>query len=457
MERFVFHGYCVRLTNSISKTIVVDTLHTQTMSAIVNNSDSCTRREFVVATGLLFAGTTISCSSNNEQKPTTEHPVEHNILALPDDSPVIRVRVGKIRGRNNVSIGETQVTRSNDKWYTSGNRPIHRRTANAIVFDSVTNCKVTEGNTVKEISGTVELFSRNDLSSYAFDVVATIPIELYLPGVLAGELYSHWHPATFAAQAIAARSYAVAHHLQRVEVSHYDVSDDESSQMFLGEVSLDVAHRAVRETEGIVLSWNKTVVPAYYSACCGGTAARAIDAISGSNQHNILPLFGHDGIDACTTLDIHTWTARRDSRTLRKQLNACSTLLKLPELITIHSIRSVEPSATNAHGRPTRLAIVDRRRRVTEMRARDFVRAVQTPISSMPNPTEKIWSSFLTGKKSGLDIQFEGYGMGHGVGLCQYGAQEFAGRGKSFEEILSWYYPQATLHTIPTITTHTMA
>ena len=130
--------------------------------------------------------------------------------------------------------------------------------------------------------------------------------------------------------------------------------------------------------------------------------------------------------------------------------------MQLPELATIRSIRSIEPTETNAHGRPNRLAIIDRRRQVVEVRARDFIRAVNASVESMEDPTQTISSSFLKGTKTGTDLQFEGYGMGHGVGLCQYGAQELAGRGKSFEEILSWYYPGATLHSIPNSSLNTM-
>lgn len=411
--------------------------------------ESFSRREFVVVAGLFFAGTLVSCSGDDEKQPEgiDSNPIEKNILALPNSPPVIRVRVGKIRGRNTTKIGDTEVSRSSSKWYTSGYSPAHKNNGTTITFDSLEKCNVFGGGRTKAITGKIDLIAREDLSSDAFDVVATVPIEQYLPGVLAGELYAHWHPATFAAQAIAARSYAVAHHLQRIRVSHFDVSDDTSSQVFLGDVTLDVAHRAVKETSGMVLSWKGTVVPAYYSACCGGLAATAIDAISNSTLHNISPLVGHDGNDVCTSVDIHKWAAQRDSRVLRKRLNACSESMQLPELATIHSIRSIEPSMTNKHGRPNRLAIIDRRRNLVEMRARDFVRAANTNVAPLPKPTPTIWSSFLVGKKMGAQIQFDGFGLGHGVGLCQYGAQELAGRGRTFEEILAWYYPNAELHT----------
>ncbi|MEE2912417.1 MAG: SpoIID/LytB domain-containing protein [Planctomycetota bacterium] len=417
----------------------------------------CSRREFVVATGLFLAGTTISCSKHDEGKTAANNTTKKSILTIPTEAPVIRIRIGKVRARTAVKIGETQVSRSKGRWYTSGNNPPHARTGKSISFGPLTKCNVVDGNKSKSITGRVEFFPREDISSQAFDVVATVPVERYLPGVLAGELYAHWHPTTFAAQAIAARSYAIAHHLQRSKISHYDVSDDTSSQMFLGDVPLEVAHRAVAETSGLVLSWNNTVIPAYYSACCGGIAATATDAISDSALHDITPLFGHEGNDSCMSLEVHSWFTKRDARTLRKRLNACSQSMQLPELDLIRSIRSIDPSEENAHGRPNKLVIVDRQRKAVEVRTRDLVRAVNASVASLPAPPQTIMSSFLSGKKNGSDVAFEGYGMGHGVGLCQYGAQELAGRGRTFEDILSWYYPQAELHAIPSDPLNTIA
>ena len=302
------------------------------------------------------------------------------------------------------------------------------------------------GSRTKIIAGSVVLHKKKDQAN-TFDVIAHMPIEQYLPGVLAGELFAHWHPTTFIAQAVAARSYAAYQHLSRKDTSYFDVEDGPSSQMFLGEVTLDVAHRAVKESSGIVLAWNGEVIPTYYCACCGGVAATANDAISGAAIHNIPPLQGQGGVDVCTELDIHRWAVLRSSRTIRRRLNACAGKMSIPEFSGVRTIRSVKPSSTNEYGRPTSLAIYDRTNNPTEVRARDFIRAVNATIPTLPKPTPTIWSSNLVANKQGTNIQFEGAGMGHGVGLCQYGAQERAGRGESWEEILSWYYPQAIIST----------
>jgi stage II sporulation protein D len=130
---------------------------------------------------------------------------------------------------------------------------------------------------------------------------------------------------------------------------------------------------------------------------------------------------------------------------MRRRINAYAKTMRIPKLADIRAIRSIEPTMTNAHGRPIQLTIYDRQNNKTEVRARDFVRAVNAAIPSLPNPSPVVWSSNLVASKQGPTIRFEGSGMGHGVGLCQYGAQELAGSGESWEDILKWYYPSVTI------------
>ena len=384
------------------------------------------RREFVLATGLFIAGGVASCGRLEEP---SKQITKKTSKQLSTDPLVIRVRIGKKIKK--VTIGENVFTKKD-----IGN------TLKSIELKQ--NTTITIGGTSKKISGIIFLHTRTD-GANTFDIVAHIPIEQYLPGVLAGELFAHWHPTTFIAQAVAARSYATAQHLDRAQKSYFDVDDGPSSQMFLGDVTLDVAHRAVHESLGVVLSWDGLIIPAYYCACCGGRAAAAIDAISSANSHHIPPLQGRGGEDICKTLDIHKWSVTRPSRTLRKRINACASTMDIPELSSIRSIRSIEPAQTNAHGRPIQLVIYDRQNNPTKIRARDLVRAVNATVPTLPTPAPVIWSSNLVANKRGDAVQFEGFGMGHGVGLCQYGAQELAGKGESWEEILAWYYPSAVL------------
>jgi SpoIID/LytB domain protein len=54
-------------------------------------------------------------------------------------------------------------------------------------------------------------------------------------------------------------------------------------------------------------------------------------------------------------------------------------------------------------------------------------------------------SNCFTVTRSANGWLFEGKGLGHGVGLCQYGAASLAAQGKSSSEILKFYYPGAEI------------
>ena len=66
------------------------------------------------------------------------------------------------------------------------------------------------------------------------DLVTRIQIESYLPGVLDGELYGHWPSDTFRAQAVAARSYAVAESAYWSDRRHFDLTAGPASQVWKG-------------------------------------------------------------------------------------------------------------------------------------------------------------------------------------------------------------------------------
>lgn len=57
-------------------------------------------------------------------------------------------------------------------------------------------------------------------------------------------------------------------------------------------------------------------------------------------------------------------------------------------------------------------------------------------------------SSCFTVKADEEEITFTTKGIGHGVGLSQYGADTMAAEGKTYKEILEYYYPGTTLDTI---------
>jgi stage II sporulation protein D len=54
-------------------------------------------------------------------------------------------------------------------------------------------------------------------------------------------------------------------------------------------------------------------------------------------------------------------------------------------------------------------------------------------------------SNSFTSHQEGEEVILEGVGQGHGIGLCQRGAEAMAERGSSFRQILNHYFPNAAL------------
>lgn len=101
-------------------------------------------------------------------------------------------------------------------------------------------------------------------------VINDIPIELYLQGVVPSEMPPSWEHDAHKAQAIAARSYAIANMGKRAKHG-YDLKDTPEDQAYGGATAETAqTNDAVIETCGLVLVYDGKIIPAYYSASAGG-------------------------------------------------------------------------------------------------------------------------------------------------------------------------------------------
>ena len=109
----------------------------------------------------------------------------------------------------------------------------------------------------------------------ALTVINDLPLEDYIRGVVPSEMPSGWEIEAHKAQAIAARSYALANMGKRGKYG-YDLKDTPEDQAY-GGASAEAArtNQAVNDTEGIVLVCQGKIVPAYYSASAGGQTRNA--------------------------------------------------------------------------------------------------------------------------------------------------------------------------------------
>jgi stage II sporulation protein D len=106
-------------------------------------------------------------------------------------------------------------------------------------------------------------------------VVNVVALESYLQGVVAGEVPFSWPAEALKAQAVAARSYALAN---LVKGKPFDLYSDVRSQVYLGVAGEKPSTtKAVADTAGEVVLYGGKVATTYYFSTSGGKTASAAD------------------------------------------------------------------------------------------------------------------------------------------------------------------------------------
>jgi SpoIID/LytB domain protein len=111
-------------------------------------------------------------------------------------------------------------------------------------------------------------------------LVNALPLDSYVKGVVGMEMPSTWPAAALEAQAVAARSYALAELESVVTASAFDVYDDTRSQMYGGiEGESPAVTSAVAATARQVVMYGGKVATTYFSASSGGRTVSAAEAM----------------------------------------------------------------------------------------------------------------------------------------------------------------------------------
>jgi hypothetical protein len=97
-------------------------------------------------------------------------------------------------------------------------------------------------------------------------VVNHLPLETYISSVVGGEMPSHWNLEALRAQAVAARSYAMAH-MARPASDHWHLGDTTRWQNYEGLSTVsEPTVRATTSTAGVILSYQGGIVESLYAA-----------------------------------------------------------------------------------------------------------------------------------------------------------------------------------------------
>lgn len=295
--------------------------------------------------------------------------------------------------------------------------------------------------------GEFTLIPRRERSPGVFDIIERVPMETYIAGVIAKELYSSWSPAAFEAQAIAARSYAL-HERQRQIVAkrEWDIESTDADQVYAGAAINPTALRAAQNTRGQVLKHNGFLLRAYYSSTCGGRSASARDIWPtgpGFEFNLASPIQAHERACACDQSPLHRWEVKRDRADTLARIVAFGQR-QGSAVRSVTSLKRISVDRTNILGRPTRYKIFDDAGKNWTITAENLRIAMNTGGAPVTRDN-RIHSSDFEVKESGSTLTFTGRGFGHGVGMCQFGAEGFAKRGETASQILARFYPGATI------------
>jgi len=254
-------------------------------------------------------------------------------------------------------------------------------------------------------------------------LTARMPLEDYVAAVLVGEAGGFKSDEALKAMAVAARTYAVRF-VPRHAAEGFDFCDTTHCQdLRLGVESLRV-RAAASATEGELLWFEGQPAATYYSRSCGGM----LEGVNVLDSRLKAPYLREREDQFCLRSDRGEWRSEISKSDLRQALESAG--VKLPP--RLHSLAAERRLPS---GR-------------VEMLAVDGIPIPAGTLRLAVGRTlgwDQLRSDLYELQDDGEHIIFHGRGQGHGVGLCQTGAEAMGADGKDYREILAYYYPGTLL------------
>lgn len=276
----------------------------------------------------------------------------------------------------------------------------------------------------------------------SFDVINLVPPEPYLAGVVGAEMPGYWEMEALKAQAIAARTYCFYIKKRFGANREWDLKQTAAHQVYRG-MSAESAQiwDAVNQTKGQVLfckqaDGTEEILPAYYSSTCGGHTENSQNVFGDSFETLI-------GVRCPYCQDVAKpkfffWPMVQ----FDKAYVTARLLERYPALKAMGEIMNVRPAGQTDHGDFVRLTNI----KLTGSTGKsDFLRAEDFRLALDPSGRKLRSAAFQIVDLGAKWAFLSGRGWGHGVGLCQCGAEGMARKGQQAEQILAYYYPASRI------------
>ncbi len=333
--------------------------------------------------------------------------------------------------------------------------------------------------------------------------INVIPIEAYLISVISSEMSARSSLQLLKAHAIVSRSWLISQiekskslkqqnvkyntfyenenelikWYDREDHKNFDVCADDHCQRYQGitKVYTEIARQAVRETKGIIVTFDDKVCDARYSKSCGGLT-EAFENVWEPVKYEYLSSivdykFEPDNysFDFSNEVNARKWILgnppafcnTKDKKVLSQILldfdqettdfyrwkieytqEKISNLIKEKSGIDFGEILDLIPVERGASSRLIKLKIVGTKKTLIIGKELEIRRILsESHLYSSAFVVRKVMKENKVPEK----FVISGAGWGHGVGLCQIGAAVMASRGYNFDEILLHYFSNARL------------
>jgi stage II sporulation protein D len=289
-------------------------------------------------------------------------------------------------------------------------------------------------------------------------VINKVSLEEYLYSVVPSEMPASWPKEALKAQAVAARSEALAK-LGRHKDEGFDFCPEVHCQVYSGvENESPNTNQVVDETRGLFLTYKGKPVDAIYSSCCGGNTQ---DNIFGNKEDfpylsGVMDSLVDQGVTfPLSAYELDSWL-KKPAKGLLCDIPeyAANVNFRWVRIYTPEDIKRMLAALAPGLGEVRNITVMKRNKfghidilKIKGSKSSYLLKResnIRKTLGGLRSTVFKVETEYGKDKKSQQFVIY-GAGWGHAVGMCQAGSRGMANQGKGYKEILKHYFTGVNL------------
>lgn len=379
--------------------------------------------------GAFFTFWTVAVASKNV-------PLLPTLLPIPEELKTFRsVNVALLIDVPTVSVatqGSYEIHEAGSKFLTQGKGPLKailKPTKDGIEMNG--ELYPTKSLVLKVSSGFIQVEKRTypdririlRSSEKTLTVINQLDVDEYLKGVLPLEVHHDWSIESLKAHAVVSRTFALFKSIEK-RGQDFALRDTVESQVYGGSLfHKAMTDQAVESTRGEVLTFRDHIFPAYFHASCGGRTILP-ERIWAVHPNAV---FQEVTCSFCKNSKHWRWSFTMPLSDIEAVMQKKGYPAK--------NLKRIFFKGRDSSGRVSNVILEYERSQLTILALNFRVFLGYDRLRSL-----KAWVEV----KNSL-AHFHGFGWGHGIGFCQWGAKRQAELGKTYHEIIEFYFPRSEI------------